>query len=187
MMVSRRDTVLALAATGAVTMQRRVMAALATDAQTHHTPINFPVPAGACDCHVHVFCEARQFPFSPDRTYTPPPAPVEELRRVLRALHMDRAVIVSPAVYGASTTAPRRHSSAGLSGTRYRAYRSAGSQHGTAEVATRRDSWPAAELRNPRCHRPADRDRPIPGRVKGCGRAGVAHSDQYSLAHRGGT
>ena len=102
MMVSRRDTVLALAATGAVTMQRRVKAALDTDAQTHHTPINFRVPAGACDCHVHVFCDPRQFPFSPDRPYTPPPAPVEDLRRVLRALHMDRAVIVSPAVYGAS-------------------------------------------------------------------------------------
>ena len=75
---------------------------LDTDAQTHPTPINFGMPAGACDCHVHVFCDPRQFPFSPDRPYTPPPAPVEELRRVLRALHMDRAVIVSPAVYGAS-------------------------------------------------------------------------------------
>ena len=68
----------------------------------HPTPINFRVPPGACDCHVHVFCDPRQFPFSPDRPYTPPPAPVEELRRVLRALHMDRVVIVSPAVYGAS-------------------------------------------------------------------------------------
>ena len=95
-MMSRRDAVLALAATGAVTVQRRVASALDTDAQTHHTPINFRVPPGACDCHVHVFCDPRQFSFSPDRTYTPPPAPVEELRRVLRELHMDRVVIVSP-------------------------------------------------------------------------------------------
>ena len=35
MMVSRRDTMLALVATGAVTVQGRVKAALATDAQTH--------------------------------------------------------------------------------------------------------------------------------------------------------
>jgi len=101
-MVSRRETAIALAATGAVTMQRRVMAALDTDAQTHPTPINFRMPPCACDCHVHVFCDPRQFPFSTNRSYTPPPAPVEELRRVLRALHMDRVVIVSPAVYGAS-------------------------------------------------------------------------------------
>src|SRR5688572_31490404 len=187
MMVSRRDTVLALAATGAVAMQRRVASALDTDAQTHHTPINFRVPPGACDCHVHVFCDPRQFPFSPDRPYTPPPAPVEDLRTVLRALHMDRVVIVSPAVYGASNDCTRRHSSTRLRGTRYRAHRSADSQHGTAEVATRRDSWPATELRNLRCHRPPDHDGPIPSHVKGCGRAGVAHSDQYSLAHRGST
>src|SRR5262245_1462263 len=101
-MVSRRHTLLALAATGAVTMQRGVASGLDTDVQTHPTPINFQMPPGACDCHVHVFCDPRQFPLSPDRTYTPPPAPVEELRRVLRALHMDRVVIVSPAVYGAS-------------------------------------------------------------------------------------
>jgi hypothetical protein len=44
MMVSRRETAIALAATGAVTMQRRVMAALDTDAQTHPTPINFRMP-----------------------------------------------------------------------------------------------------------------------------------------------
>ena len=43
-MVSRRDTVLALAATGAVAMQRGLASALDTDAQTHHAPINFRVP-----------------------------------------------------------------------------------------------------------------------------------------------
>jgi predicted TIM-barrel fold metal-dependent hydrolase len=102
MTVSRRDTLLALAATGAVTMQRGVAAVLDTDAQTRPTPVNFQVPPGACDCHVHVFCDQRQFPLSPDRTYTPPPAPVEDLHRLLRALHMDRVVIVSHAVYGAS-------------------------------------------------------------------------------------
>ena len=25
------------------------------------------------DCHVHVFCDPRRFPLSPDRPYTPPP------------------------------------------------------------------------------------------------------------------
>jgi predicted TIM-barrel fold metal-dependent hydrolase len=100
-MFSRRDLLLGLAATGAVAMEQRVGAVTNTDVPTL-APINFQVPAGACDCHAHVFCDPRQFPLSPDRSYTPPPAPIEELRRVLRALHMDRVVIVSPAVYGGS-------------------------------------------------------------------------------------
>src|SRR5678815_312545 len=100
-MFSRRDLLLGLAATGAVATERRVAAVPDTDVPAP-APINFRVPSGACDCHVHVFCDPRQFPLYPDRPYTPPPAPVEELRRVLRALHMDRVVIVSPAVYGAS-------------------------------------------------------------------------------------
>ena len=68
--------------------------------QATATPVNFRVPARACDCHVHVFGDATRFPFSPDRPYTPPPAPVDELRRLLGRLSMDRVVIVSPAVYG---------------------------------------------------------------------------------------
>ena len=64
------------------------------------TPVDFRVPAGACDCHVHVFGDPSRFPFAPDRPYTPPPAPVAELRRLLGRIHMDRAVIVAPAVYG---------------------------------------------------------------------------------------
>src|SRR5678815_3783789 len=100
-MFSRRDLLLGLAATGAVATERRVAAVPDTDVPAP-APINFRVPSGACDCHVHVFCDPRQFPLYPDRPYTPPPAPIEELRRVLRALHMDRVVIVSPAVYGGS-------------------------------------------------------------------------------------
>jgi len=100
-MFSRRDLLFGLAATGAVATERRVAAVPDTDVLAP-APINFRVPPGACDCHVHVFCDPRKFPLSPDRPYTPPPAPIEELRRVLRVLHMDRAVIVSPAVYGGS-------------------------------------------------------------------------------------
>jgi len=99
-MVSRRDMLLTLAATGATALHRRVAAVLSTGLQAGTTPVNFRVPARACDCHVHVFGDARRFPFSPDRPYTPPPAPVDELRRLLGRLHMGRVVIVSPAVYG---------------------------------------------------------------------------------------
>jgi predicted TIM-barrel fold metal-dependent hydrolase len=99
-MVSRRDVLRAVAAAGAAALRGRVPAVLDAGVQTDHTAIDFPVPPGACDCHVHVFGDPGRFPFSADRPYTPPPAPVEALRRVLRELHMDRVVIVSPAVYG---------------------------------------------------------------------------------------
>jgi predicted TIM-barrel fold metal-dependent hydrolase len=62
--------------------------------------VAFDVPAGACDCHAHVFCDPARFPFASTRTYTPPPAAVEELRRLHEALHIDRVVIVHPSVYG---------------------------------------------------------------------------------------
>lgn len=64
------------------------------------TPVNFDVPHGACDCHVHIFGDPRRFPFSPSRTYTPEQASVAELQTMHRALHIDRVVIVTPSVYG---------------------------------------------------------------------------------------
>jgi predicted TIM-barrel fold metal-dependent hydrolase len=58
------------------------------------------MPAGACDCHVHIFGDTRRFPFVPTRVYTPGPASIEELNALHRALHISRVVIVQPSVYG---------------------------------------------------------------------------------------
>ena len=58
------------------------------------------MPAGACDCHVHIFGDPQRYPFVPGRVYTPEPASVAELRSMLDALDMDRLVIVQPSVYG---------------------------------------------------------------------------------------
>jgi len=99
-MVSRRQMLLTMAATGAAVLHRRVASAMSPEQHAETTRVVFPVPAGACDCHVHVFGDASRFPMSPDRGYTPPPAPADELRRFLRRLHMDRVVIVSASVYG---------------------------------------------------------------------------------------
>jgi predicted TIM-barrel fold metal-dependent hydrolase len=64
------------------------------------TPIRFSVPAGACDCQTHVFGDPLTFSFSRDRSYTPEPAPVSELRSLHNTLHIDRVVVVQPTVYG---------------------------------------------------------------------------------------
>jgi predicted TIM-barrel fold metal-dependent hydrolase len=64
------------------------------------TPPAFAVPPGACDCHTHVFGPPTQFPFAPQRSYTPGEASLEELLALQRDLHLDRVVIVQPSVYG---------------------------------------------------------------------------------------
>ena len=64
------------------------------------TPVDFEVPRGACDCHVHVFGDPKTFPFAPERVYTPPEASVDDLRALQAALGFERVVIVTPSVYG---------------------------------------------------------------------------------------
>jgi predicted TIM-barrel fold metal-dependent hydrolase len=98
-MLSRRDVLIGAAVTGASALVRPVISVLASASQPA-TPVNFEVPAGACDCHTHVFGDPRRFPFAPSRIYTPEPASVEEIRALHRALHTDRVVIVQPSVYG---------------------------------------------------------------------------------------
>ena len=64
------------------------------------TPVSFAVPAGACDCHTHIFGDPRRFPLWSGRTYTPESASVKEMRALHRALHTERVVIVNPSIYG---------------------------------------------------------------------------------------
>ena len=97
-MLSRRDILIGSAAAGAAALMRHPK--VFADSTQSITAVNFDVPAGACDSHVHVFGDPKRFPFSPARTYTPEPALVEELRAHLRALHMERVVIIQPSVYG---------------------------------------------------------------------------------------
>jgi predicted TIM-barrel fold metal-dependent hydrolase len=58
------------------------------------------LPAGACDAHCHVFGPASKFPYAADRSYTPPDAPVENLRRLHAKLGVTRAVIVHASCHG---------------------------------------------------------------------------------------
>jgi len=68
-------------------------------APTVRTPVDFDVPRGSCDCHVHIFDPAG-FPYAAERVYTPPPASIQDLRDLQAALRFERVVIVTPSVYG---------------------------------------------------------------------------------------
>ena len=61
---------------------------------------SYRVPPGACDAHCHVFGPADRFPYAPDRAYTPPDAPYEDLVRLHRVLGVERAVIVHASCHG---------------------------------------------------------------------------------------
>jgi predicted TIM-barrel fold metal-dependent hydrolase len=69
------------------------------------TPINFGMPANACDCHTHIHGDPTRFPFFAGRVYTPPTALPEELAALHRSLRIQRVVIVTPSVYGADNSA----------------------------------------------------------------------------------
>jgi len=58
------------------------------------------LPPGACDAHCHVFGPAAVFPYAPDRSYTPPDAPVAMLRALHARLGVSRAVIVHASCHG---------------------------------------------------------------------------------------
>jgi len=58
------------------------------------------LPPGACDAHCHVFGPAAKFPYAEDRSYTPPDAPVESLRKLHAKLGISRAVIVHASCHG---------------------------------------------------------------------------------------
>jgi predicted TIM-barrel fold metal-dependent hydrolase len=97
--LSRRHIIISGALAGAAALVRAPESLLATAAQPR-TKVNFRVPDGSCDCHVHIFGDPQRYPFVPTRVYTPEPASVAELQSMLDALDMDRLVIVQPSVYG---------------------------------------------------------------------------------------
>ena len=52
------------------------------------------------DCHAHVFGPYDRFPLAPDRSYTPPEAPLEDYLAMLERLGMARGMLVHPSAYG---------------------------------------------------------------------------------------
>lgn len=59
------------------------------------------MPAGACDCHAHVFAPAAVYPYAKERPYTPAPGTdLAAYRRMLQAVGIERAVLVHSNIYG---------------------------------------------------------------------------------------
>src|SRR5688572_33349306 len=96
-MRTRRQFVHGLGAIGASALALRPSALFGTTART---AVDFEVPRGACDSHVHIF-DPKRFPYAAKRVYTPPDALVEDLLALQKALRMDRVVVVQPSVYAA--------------------------------------------------------------------------------------
>jgi predicted TIM-barrel fold metal-dependent hydrolase len=103
-MLTRRELLKSGAAAGVATLVGSPHS-LSADAPQPRTKVNFDVPRGACDCHVHVFGDPKKYPFFAGRTYTPETASVDELKKSLAALKMERVVIVQPSVYGTDNSA----------------------------------------------------------------------------------
>ena len=100
-MLTRRSMLLASIAAGVTMNNRTVLAKAAQPA----TPVNFDIPAGACDCHTHIHPDPAKFPFFAGRVYTPELASPEEMSALHKALKMERVVIVTPSIYGTDNSA----------------------------------------------------------------------------------
>ena len=65
----------------------------------------FVVPAGAVDAHCHVFGPAAEFPFAPERKYTPCDASKQQLFELRDHLGLSRNVIVQATCHGKNNDA----------------------------------------------------------------------------------
>jgi predicted TIM-barrel fold metal-dependent hydrolase len=61
---------------------------------------SFKIPAGATDCHAHVFGAKEKYGWAADRLYTPPPVFLKDYLAMLAALGSARGVIVQSGVHG---------------------------------------------------------------------------------------
>lgn len=58
------------------------------------------IPAGAIDCHCHVFEDQSRYPLVADRSYTPPHCPSADYLKLCSTLGIARTVQVNASVYG---------------------------------------------------------------------------------------
>ena len=65
---------------------------------TSMSPGETRLPAGACDCHIHIY--EPGYALAPTATFVPPPGPVKAYQQVQQALGLSRVIVVQPTGYG---------------------------------------------------------------------------------------
>jgi len=83
---------------------------MAAEAKPHATPRmpsapRLAPPAGACDCHAHVFGPYDRFPVVHAMHYEAPLAPAALHREMLDRAALDRGVLIQPGAYGTDASA----------------------------------------------------------------------------------
>ena len=66
---------------------------------------DLPLPAGACDTHFHLFGPTARFPYAPERSYTPPEAPLEAVLHMHGIVGVERGVVVQGNAHGTDCSA----------------------------------------------------------------------------------
>ncbi len=94
-----RRTFLKSAAALALALQARAALPQQSAPRTSGTDApKMKVPAGACDCHMHIY--DSRFPFVPNAALTPPDAHPQDYRQVQKRLGLTRNIVVQPSSYG---------------------------------------------------------------------------------------
>ena len=88
-------------------------------------------PAHACDAHCHIFGPGSVYAYAPDRSYTPPDAPLAAFRQLQQTLGLTRAVLVNASCHGSDNTVIV--DAIAQSGGRYRGVANSDQSFGAAE------------------------------------------------------
>ncbi len=83
-------------------MERAIPMCMAPDPDTRRP--TFVAPANACDTHCHIFGPADQYPFAPERSYTPPDSGLDKFKALQKTLGLTRAVLVNASCHGTDNT-----------------------------------------------------------------------------------
>ncbi len=97
----------------------------------------FQPPPGACDAHCHIFGPGAVYPYAPDRSYTPPDAPLARFKELQTTLGLSRAVLVNASCHGTDNTVIL--DAIAQSGGSYRGVANVGSFISDAELAQLND------------------------------------------------
>lgn len=68
-----------------------------TGAKAALDKVGFAVPAGACDCHHHIY--DKRWPYAKTAVLKPPPATTADYRKYQRQLGTSRSIAVTPSTY----------------------------------------------------------------------------------------